>query len=401
MNRTTMNTIQRPVGILAILLLMLQACSTPAGEAPATDAPAHDHAHGTDTANAEVTLTREQFAALAIPFVSPEWRTMEGSIRLTGRVMTSPVSKAQVTSPITAKVVDVLVDEGATVTKGQPLVAFADPGFFKLQEEYLSARAQRTQAVAELERQRALLAGDATARKSAEQAEARASELQARVGSLEGTLRMLGVDPASLRPDALHERFLVRSPMAGRVNGIRVFLGATVDPTTVLLEVIDLHHFHVHLNAYERDLPLLREGVRFPFQVMNLPRGRFEGELFSIGRTFDDDGRTIPVHAHVEVGSEQLVEGMSVVAEIPLGAERQLTVPAKALARSGDRAYVYVDEGEAEGAHHFRQVEVRAGVASAGWVAVTPFAPLDSLARIAGDKAFYLRNSLTAVEHDH
>lgn len=394
-----MNTNVRTIGMLAILLLVLQACSTPAEEAPATDA--HDHAHGTDTANAEVSLTSEQFAALAIPFVSPEWRTMEGSIRLTGRVMTSPVSKAQVTSPITAKVVDVLVDEGATVIKGQPLVAFADPGFFKLQEEYLSARAQRTQALAELERQRTLLAGDATARKSAEQAEARASELQARVGSLEGTLRMLGVDPASLRPDALHDRFLVRSPMAGRVNGIRVFLGATVDPTTVLLEVIDLHHFHVHLNAYERDLPLLREGVRFPFQVMNLPRGRFEGELFSIGRTFDDDGRTIPVHAHVEVGSEQLVEGMSVVAEIPLGAERQLAVPATALARSGDRAYVYVAEGEAEGAHHFRQVEVRAGVASAGWVAVTPFAPLDSLARIAGDKAFYLRNSLTAVEHDH
>ncbi|HRO99308.1 MAG TPA: efflux RND transporter periplasmic adaptor subunit, partial [Flavobacteriales bacterium] len=147
-----MNTIQRPVGILAILLLVLQACSTPAEEAAATDAPAHDHAHGTDTANAEVSLTPEQFAALAIPFVSPEWRTMEGSIRLTGRVMTSPVSKAQVTSPITAKVVDVLVDEGATVTKGQPLVAFADPGFVKPQVEYLSARAQRTQAVAELER---------------------------------------------------------------------------------------------------------------------------------------------------------------------------------------------------------------------------------------------------------
>jgi cobalt-zinc-cadmium efflux system membrane fusion protein len=183
--------------------------------------------------------------------------------------------------------------------------------------------------------------------------------------------------------------------MVCRHIGIRVFPGARVQQTT------DLHHFHVHLNAYEHDLPFLREGVRFPFQVMNLPNGRFEGELFSIGRTFDDDGRTIPVHAHVEVGSEQLVEGMSVTAEIPLGAERQLTVPATALARSGDRAYVYVDEGEVQRAHHFRQVEVRAGVVSAGWVAVTPFSPLDSLARIAGDKAFYLRNSLSEMALDH
>jgi len=107
------------------------------------------------------------------------------------------------------------------------------------------------------------------------------------------------------------------------------------------------------------------------------------------------------VHAHVEVGSEQLVEGMSVTAEIPLGAERQLSVPATALARSGERAYIYVDEGEAGGGHHFRQVEVRAGVTSAGWVAVIPFTPLDSLSRIAGDKAFYLRNSLSDPSHDH
>jgi hypothetical protein len=60
-----------------------------------------------------------------------------------------------------------------------------------------------------------------------------------------------------------------------------------------------------------------------------------------------------------------------------------------------------VDEGDAEGVHHFRQVEVRAGVTSDGWVAITPFAPLDSLARIAGDKAFYLRNSLSDPSHDH
>lgn len=396
-----MNTNSRTTGMLFILLLVLQACSTPAPEAPATDAHAHDHEHSTDTANAEVTLTPEQFKALAIPFVSPEWRTMEGTIRLTGRVMTSPVSKAQVTSPITAKVVDVLVDEGTHVRKGQPLLALSDMSFIKLQEEFVTVSAQAERADSELRRQRTLFDSDATAQKQLEQAEMEFKVMMARKRSLEHQLSKLGVDLKKLIASGSEDRFILRSPIAGRVNGIRIFLDAHVDPTTVLLEVIDLHHFHVHLNAYERDLPLLREGVHFPFQVMNLPRGRFEGELFSIGRTFDDDGRTIPVHAHVEVGSEQLVEGMSVAAEIPLGAERQLTVPTTALARSGDRAYVYVDEGEVEGARHLRQVEVRAGVTSAGWVAVTPFGPLDSLSRIAGDKAFYLRNSLSDPSHDH
>jgi hypothetical protein len=54
--------------------------------------------------------------------------------------------------------------------------------------------------------------------------------------------------------------------MADRVNGIRVFLGARVDLTTDLLEVIDLHHFHFHLNANERDLQLLLAAMRFPLR---------------------------------------------------------------------------------------------------------------------------------------
>jgi hypothetical protein len=49
-------------------------------------------------------------------------------------------------------VVEVLVDKEATEIKCQPLVAFAGPGFFKVQAEYLSARVQCTQGGAELER---------------------------------------------------------------------------------------------------------------------------------------------------------------------------------------------------------------------------------------------------------
>lgn len=401
MNPPTMNTIPRPIARLAILLLVLQACSSPAGEASATEADDHDHT-AEHTHTDEVRLDSAQVATLGITTTTPVWREMEGHLRLTGRVMASPVSKAQLTSPIGAKVVAVLVDEGDHVRKGQPLVALADMAFIRMQEEYVAASAQAERADSELRRQRALIQGDATAAKQVEQAEADFKVLQARKESLGHQLGSLGVDLKKLIASGLEDRFVLRSPIDGRVNGIRVFLDGRVEPTTVLLEVIDLHHFHLHLNAYERDLALIKEGVEFDFQVMNMPGHHFRGNIFSIGRTFDVDGRSIPVHAHVEEGSEQLVEGMSVMAMIPTGSVKQLAVPDAALQRSGDTGYLFLLMDDTPGHTTFKRIMVTPGVSRDGFTAITPSEPLPEDARLAANGVFYLWSMLEEAEgHDH
>jgi membrane fusion protein, heavy metal efflux system len=380
------------------LLLLLAACGSPSPD-PADGSTGHDHVH---IAADEVTLDPAQMATLNITTTAAELRGMEGHLRLTGRVMASPVSKAQLTSPIGAKVVAVLVDEGAHVRKGQPLVQLTDMAFIRMQEEYLTVAAEHKRATAELERQRTLMEGEATARKTLEQARSDAAQLDARHGSLAAQLRLMGADPERLAQDGIAERFTLRSPIDGRVNGIRIFLDGRVEPTTVLLEVIDLHHFHLHLNAYERDLPLLKEGVEFDFQVMNLPGRSFRGDLFSISRTFDADGRSIPVHAHVEEGSEQLVEGMSVVALVPTGGAQQWAVPDAALQRSGDQGYLFLLTDSTADHMVFQRIPVSPGISRGGWSAFTPEQPLPPDARFAADKVFYLWSMLEGGDdHGH
>ncbi|MBX2980880.1 MAG: efflux RND transporter periplasmic adaptor subunit [Flavobacteriales bacterium] len=383
--------------IPSVLALLLAACGAPAPQEENHRAHAGEHAH-----DDEVVLDSAQLATLGITTTTAQMRVMEGHLRLTGRVMASPVSKAQLTSPIGAKVVAVMVDEGDHVRKGQPLVALADMAFIRMQEEYLAVEADSRRATAELERQRTLMEGEATARKTLEQARSDAAQLDARRSSLAAQLRLMGADPTRLAQDGISERFLLRSPIEGRVNGIRVFLDGRVEPTTVLLEVIDLDHFHVHLNAYERDLALLKEGVEFDFQVMNLPGRRFRGDIFSIGRTFDADGRSIPVHAHVEEGSEQLVEGMSVVAMIPTGSAEQLAVPDAALQRSGDNGYLFLLRGEKPGHTVFKRITVTPGISRDGFTAITLTEPLPDGARLAANGVFYLWSMLEDAEgHDH
>ena len=125
--------------------------------------------------------------------------------------------------------------------------------------------------------------------------------------------------------------------------------------------------------AYERDLARLKEGVSFDFDVINLPGERFRGEVFSIGRTFDSDGRSIPVHAHVTQGSEKLVEGMSVSASIPTTAATSLSVPTSAIASTGDDAFIYLVAGNtSDGGQRYEEVQVVTGTSSGGFTAITP-----------------------------
>src|SRR5690606_30949273 len=138
---------------LLLFALLLGACSDKDPDA-ATDAPAdpHDHAHE-ESAHDIVELDQQQVATLNITTTTTQKRSMEGHVRLTGRIMASPVSKAQLTSPIGAKVVGVLVEEGDRVKKGQPLIALTDMEFLRMQEEYLVVQAQLERARADLERQ--------------------------------------------------------------------------------------------------------------------------------------------------------------------------------------------------------------------------------------------------------
>lgn len=386
--------------LISFILFSCGGGSTTEPALPLAAQPDHgDHDHDEST----ITLTADQMAALDIRTTKLVERTMEGNLRLTGRVLSSPVSKARVTSPIGAKVVDVLVDEGAHVRKGQPLIALSDIAFFRMQEEYLTAKAEQALAASELHRQRTLVEGNATAGRTLQQAEAQATSTDARMRSLANQLRLLGVDTDALTTSTQQARFVLRSPVDGRVNGITIHLDERVEPTTVLMEVIDLHHFHVHLNAYERDLTALKEGVVFDFHVINLPGQRFKGEVFSIGRTFDGDGRTIPVHAHVELGSDKLVEGMAVSASIPTTSATMLVVPDAALARSGNEAFVYVDAGSnGEEVGRFSEVPVAVGPSEGGYTAISPLTELPADATIAITGVFQLRSMRTASDgHEH
>jgi len=120
----------------------------------------HDHSGASSfqaggDANSSVNVDAETAQRLGIKVEPVKRQPLALGIKTTGQIETLPSQKVEVTTPITgAKVVELLVEPGATVTKGQPLAVVTSPDLVDLrvtsQEKRASAIAAFQQAQADL-----------------------------------------------------------------------------------------------------------------------------------------------------------------------------------------------------------------------------------------------------------
>ncbi|MGE9293698.1 MAG: efflux RND transporter periplasmic adaptor subunit [Puniceicoccales bacterium] len=154
------------------------------------------------------------------------------------------------------------------------------------------------------------------------------------------------------------DHFELKAPVGGVVVAKNVKEGDYVKTGEPLFKIVDLSELWATLDAYESDLPWLREGQDVTFTVESVPGETFHGEIVFIEPVVDRKTRTIPVRLNVPNGDERLKPGMFVRAEVKarLGAggsvdeaeSPPVIVPASAVLRTGKRAVVYVEKPVAE-----------------------------------------------------
>jgi len=63
------------------------------------------------------------------------------------------------------------------------------------------------------------------------------------------------------------------------------------------MQVVDNSHLHLDLFVYEQDLPKVNINQNIDFTLINLPGKNFTAKIYSIGSAFENDTKTIPIHA--------------------------------------------------------------------------------------------------------
>jgi len=242
---------------------------------------------------------------------------------------------------------------------------------------------------AEYKRKEELVSRNATARRAFEEAQSNYLVEKAHLQGLEAKLNLIGITPQHLDSAGMQTQIFVRSPLSGYVTKVSANTGQYVNPEMELVSVVDKHHIHLELAVFSQDIARVQKGQKITFQIPGNSE-TYEGDVYLLGHLVDAERKSLNIHGHIEnKDPNQFIPGTYVNAVIHTEADSIYAVPAGAITRQGDNAYVFVQTDSS-----FQRREAEIGRVLDDWIEIRAIenAAIDS--RIAVKGAYYLQGSL-------
>ncbi|RTZ02752.1 efflux RND transporter periplasmic adaptor subunit [Flavobacterium bomense] len=363
-------------------------------------------------------LTTDQIKTVDIQFGTIEQKQLTATLRANGALRVPNNNKANATSLYGGVVKSINVQLGDFVKKGQVIAIIANPQFIQLQEEYLSTASKITFAEQEVTRQKELNEGNAGALKNYQNANAELKSMRTRRASLQQQIQMMGINPNSLNNGNLRSALSITSPISGTISNVFAKIGSYVDVSSPVAEIVDNSQLHLDLNIFEKDLPMLKVGQIIHFRITNNSGEDYNAKVYSIGAAFENDSKSIPVHATVQGNKSGLIDGMNITAIVSLNDITTNAVPNDAIVSADSKDYIFVvtdkqakeekpeeveaeKEPEAKGKEqeskntNFEKIEVLKGVSNMGYTAITLVKEIPINAKIVTKGAFFVNAKLT------
>lgn len=290
-------------------------------------------------------------AAPAAPAAAPEVirvevkaaerHTFSGRVPITGEL--KPIREVSLKSRVGGNVVELKVDEGDRVKKGQ-LIARVEANNQRAQLEGAAAsvelaEAQKARAVADLERlQRdqarieGLYAKGAIDKKTLDDIRSNVRLAQVGVQSADAQIRQASASRSAARNSVAETVY--RAPFDGVVSKRGVQLHEYLDTmkNREIVAIVDNSAMELQA-AVAGDLGAgLEQGAKVEFEVSALPGRAITGAVFAVSPVMDPRTRTIKLRVRIPNGDGRLKGGMYATGFVQIGGERKgVGVPAHAV----------------------------------------------------------------------
>lgn len=372
--------------LILLLAGLLTACGadkatqTETAEPPAPTAPATPD---------QVSVGQAQAQAAGIETGSFTWKNMTSNVQANGSIDVPPQNLASISAVMGGYVQSVAVLPGQQIRRGGVVAILRHPDYLKLQQEYLQSKSRVKFLQQELQRQQTLDAEDVGAKRKLQQAQSDYSSETANLRATAGQLRMLGISMAQLDRGVISPTVPLVSPIGGYVKTVSINPGQFVNPQDVLVEIVDRSDMHLELKVFERDIARVKNGQRILFKIPS--RGSSEdlvARVFLVGKAFNDDARTVSVHAHLEPERDDVLPGQYVSAQIQTAGARQRTLPEDAVIQAGEFSYIFAKASPT--GHSYRRYKVKTGPAENGDVAITLLEHLPDTTHLVRHGAYFL-----------
>jgi len=343
-------------------------------EVYATEAAARSALGEEAEAPGRITYLKEQAWKTDFGTIAVATRDLQDGVRAVGEIRPIAGNQAQLTAPSSGRVslAEPSPILGMPVKKDQVLATITPRSMGgdrpTMVADVLAAEAEVAAARTELERARRLVAAQAAAPKTVDEASTRLQIAEARLGGARGRL---GQFEAGARGAGGGRAFQVRAPADGTLVSMDAASGQGVEEGQQLFTVMDLDRVWLVVKVYEADLPRV-EGARAAWFVIEGHEQPFtvdqaNGKLVTVGRVIDPRTRTAPVIFEVDNKAGKLRVGNFTKTVIATGAARKaLAIPESAIVEDAGKSIAFVmAEGES-----FERRPLRTGIRSNGWVEV-------------------------------
>ena len=328
--------------------------------------------------------------------------------------------EATVSSKVTGKIAEILIEEGMTVADGQLLARLDDQTLrpqLNLSQRQLEAarkdleevRVRRAEAARDLQRVERLRANDLASQAALDDAQAELEALEARLESLNGNI---AVADATVRVRAQEiEDLLVRAPFAGVIVSKDAQPGEMVSPVsagggftrTGIATLVDMDSREIEVDVNEAFINRVQAGQPTEAVLDAYPDWTIPSHVINIVPTADRQKATVRVRIAFDALDARILPNMGVKVgfldtqsssaagsgDVDAG-RRSVMVPADALVRDGGTSHVWRVRGEnvervavAAGNERGGQVELRSGINEGDKVVVAVPAGLADGARVA------------------
>jgi membrane fusion protein, heavy metal efflux system len=321
--------------------LLLFSCSSNKQESATSNEP------NIEIAEKTVVLTTAQKQNVTIDAHNMQLQNMPTSLKANGMVDVPPQNLYSVSFPLGGYLKSTQLLPGYNVKKGMVIAILEDQAYVDLQQNYLTAKAKIEYLQADVQRQKELSDADATSKKNYQLVNSEFKTQLIMVKALEEKLKIVGINPATLTINSITNKVQIKSPINGYVTKVNVNIGKYINPTDVLFEIVNPDDIHAALNIFEKDLPLIKKGMKGRVVLADKPNEYHNVEVILSMQNIEES-RTGLIHCHFEKEEHGLLPGMYLSAELFLTNNKQLAIEEEALLHYEGGDYVFIEKGKDE-----------------------------------------------------
>ena len=328
-----------------------------------------------------VEMNDAQCKAANIELGSVEQKVISSDLKVNGLINVSPQNLVSISAIMGGYIKSTSLVQGSPVAKGQVVAVIENPEFIELQRSYLESKSKLEYAEAEFNRQRDLNKENINSAKTYQMATAEYKSLQSTVCALDQKLKLIGIDAQKLQNNKIRSTISVVSPISGYVKTVNVNVGKYVNPTDVIVEIVNTQNLTLELTIFEKDINKVSIGQKISFSSPGKADDKETAVIYQVGKAINSD-KTVKAYATVEKSSKNLLPGMYVNATVQTTNESVTALPNDAVLSFEDKNYIFIfSEKKKEGDKMvtlFKIVEVKKGASSNGFTEVILPADFDS-----------------------